>query len=318
MRVRILDLDGGLSAQSALRQRYLPAEFDVRAWGPRLRLACRFGRFARFERALDAVLGSDEDRDPTVTLYGSGDFHHVSLALLRRLTQPFNLLVVDKHPDWMRAIPFLHCGTWVRHAAHLPQVRRIFHVGGDLDFDNGFRWLAPWRLLRSGKITVFPGLRSFARGAWRMVPNLPVRLQPERATTRERLGTLLEADRADLERWPLYISIDKDVMAQEDAVVNWDSGRLSLVEVILIVQAFLGAAGGNLAGMDIVGDWSPVRLRGVLRRFLHLTEHPPLAVDADAAAVINEQTNLRLLDVVRAQIARRRLQQQGAAYRLAA
>jgi hypothetical protein len=70
-------------------------------------MACRLGKFARFERALAGFLGSDTDREPALTLFGSGDFHHVSLALLRRLQQPFNLLVIDKHPDWMRAIPFL-------------------------------------------------------------------------------------------------------------------------------------------------------------------------------------------------------------------
>jgi hypothetical protein len=62
--------------------------------------------------------------------------------------------------------------------------------------------------------------------------------------------------------------------------------------------------------MDVVGDWSPVRLSGPLRRLLHLTEHPPLAVDARDAARRNEALNLALLDHVsrcRARLAARRL-----------
>jgi len=84
----------------------------LRSWGPRLRLACSRRRFARFERSLARELGSARDLEPGLTLYGSGDFHHVSLALLRRLEGPFNLLMLDKHPDWMRGLPFAHCGEW--------------------------------------------------------------------------------------------------------------------------------------------------------------------------------------------------------------
>ena len=104
--------------------------------GTALRLACRFARFHAFEEELGRYL---DGREPALTFYGSGDLHHVSLALLRRFTTPFNLLLLDKHPDWMCGIPFLHCGTWLRHALRLPLLRRVFHVGGDLDFDNAWR-----------------------------------------------------------------------------------------------------------------------------------------------------------------------------------
>src|SRR5262249_29802108 len=145
-----------------------------------IRLGCRFGNFRRFEMALAERCGEDHDSLPHMTFYGSGDFHHVSLALLRRLETPFNLLVLDNHPDWMRALPFLHCGTWLHHAARLPQVRRIFHVGGEVDFDNAYRWLAPWKLLQTEKIVVFPAVRRFQRGRWARVLNKPLRPDPER------------------------------------------------------------------------------------------------------------------------------------------
>src|SRR5207249_572705 len=133
-------------------------------------------------------LNPEASDEPAVTLVGSGDFHHVSLALLRRLPGPFNLLVLDNHPDWMRRVPFLHCGTWVYHAARLPQVQNVFHVGGDVDFDNGYRWLAPWHLLRSGKIRVLPGVRRFA---WRSVPQETVRPAPHVPVTARRVAELL-------------------------------------------------------------------------------------------------------------------------------
>jgi hypothetical protein len=292
MRVRILDLDGSLTRQSRLLVESSAAVVPLQDWGPRLRLACSFGRFRRFEAMLGRCLPPDDG--PGVTFCGSGDFHHVSLALVRRLTTPFNLLILDKHPDWMRAIPFLHCGTWLRHAAALPLVRRVFHVGGDLDFDNAWRWLAPSAELRRGKITVFPAIRRFTGRPWRRVHNVPVR-DAGGSVTRERVSDLLRPFAPGLARCPLYISLDKDVMTRADAVVNWDSGHLRPAEVSAVLGAFVAAAAGNVIGMDVVGDWSAVRLGGPFRRLLHWTEHPALAVDPAEAARTNENTNLALL-----------------------
>ena len=269
------------------------------AWGPRLRLACSWNTFHRFESELTAELGGDRDRRPKLTFIGSGDFHHVSLALLRRQPRLCNLLVLDNHPDWMRRVPFLHCGTWLYHAAHLPQVHRIFHVGGEVDFDNPYRWLAPWKQLRSGKINVLPALRSFQGKNWRDVPHVPLRSASGAPASRNEIEALLAPWRGELESLPLYISLDRDVMRVEQAVVNWDSGHLEATEVLALLKAFLAASTG-LAAMDVVGDWSAVRVAGWLRRLLHWTEHPTLDVDPQEALEVNEQLNLTLIDTVAA------------------
>ncbi len=298
MRLHILDLDGSIPLQQEVMKLGRPKVVPLETWGPRLRMGCSFGRFRRFEQALSEM--TEPETEPVLTLYGSGDFHHVSLALVRRLTQPFNLLVLDNHPDWMRSIPFLHCGTWLNHALRLPLVQRVFHLGGDVDFDNYYRWLAPWRQLRAGKITVLPGIRRFQRGLWRNIGSRPLRQQPEAPIPPGRVEELIEPCRADLARYPLYVSLDKDVMVQQDAVVNWDSGHLRLAEVQSILQVFLTAAGNHLAGVDVVGDWSPVKLQGPLRRILHWTEHPALDVEPLEATAKNEQTNLALLHALKA------------------
>jgi hypothetical protein len=199
----------------------------------------------------------------------------------------------------MTKVPVLHCGTWLYHAARLPQVRRVFHVGGDVDFDNGYRWLAPWKLLRAGKITVLPAVRRFVTKAWKGISHQALRLVSQEALTPERMEELLHPCRDELAACPLYVSLDKDVMRSAEAVVNWDSGWLERAEVCTILHAF-GRASGGLAGMDIVGDWSPVRLQGVFRRVLHWTEHPRLSVVPAVAARTNEETNFALLAAVEA------------------
>jgi hypothetical protein len=294
MHVRILDLDGGVTAQRELIQRTGAEVIPFQGWGPRIRMGCSFGTYGRFETALSSATG------PALTFYGSGDFHHVTLGLLRRLTTPFNLLVLDKHPDWMRGIPIMHCGTWLLHALTLPNIRRVFHLGGDLDFDNGFRVLAPWNRLRSGMITVIPAIRPFTRGRWKHVPNRPLRHAVDQPVNPTRLNDLLDSARLDLARYPLYISLDKDVLSLSDAIVNWDSGHLRLSEVRCVLDWFISACGGRLVAMDILGDWSPVRMAGILRHVLHWTEHPALRVDPAEAAERNAITNLALIDTLRA------------------
>jgi arginase family enzyme len=295
MRSRILDLDGSLLRQPRLLARVAEAPLSLASIAPHLRLGCRDGRFRTFQHRLAEQAGSDCDAEPFLTFYGSGDFHHVSLALLRRLPTACNLLVLDKHPDWMRGLPFLHCGSWLAHAAALPHVGRVFHVGGDLDFDNSYRWLAPWRWLRTGKITVIPARRQFRGRRWRKIPHRPLRRDAHEVADRSRISELAAAFRADLAARPLYVSLDKDVMTAEEAVVNWDSGYLRAGEVLEVIRTFVAAAGGRLAGMDVVGDWSPVRVRGLFRRVLHWAEHPRLHADPNEADARNERLNLTIL-----------------------
>ena len=82
--------------------------------------------------------------------------------------------------------------------------------------------------------------------------------------------------------------------------MNWDSGVLRLPELTLVLQAFIRAAGGRLIGMDVTGDWSPVEVRGWLRRLLHSTEHPQLVIDPREAARRNERANLAILEGIEA------------------
>jgi hypothetical protein len=166
--------------------------------------------------------------------------------------------------------------------------------------------MAPWDALRSGRITAFPALRPFQRGPWSEIVNSPLRAEDQPTLCPDHLDRLLRPFRAELISQPLYISVDKDVLKQSEAVVNWDSGHLELGEVQTVLRGFLHAAGGNLAGMDLLGDWSPVRVRGPLRRLLHWTEHPGLTIDVESASRCNELTNRVLMDTVRRALANER------------
>ena len=221
--VRVLDLDGSLVAQGWLVSRagdHLDPSTRVGSSRPA-------GLLVQDLFVLSSLAGPRGLRvsGPGVTFYGSGDFHHVTLAFLGRIRGPFNLLVLDKHPDWMRGIPFLHCGTWLNHALRLPGLNRVYHCGGDLDFDNAYRWLAPWPDIVSGRVVVFPARRRFVRGRWAGIATHPLLIAG--LIHRGRAQPALHPYRDDLARFPLYVSVDKDVLTADDAAVNWDSGLLA-------------------------------------------------------------------------------------------
>ena len=293
----VLDLDGGVAAQRFWPDGP-PPTLDLRTWGPKIRLCCGMGTFRDFQRDLDAAMPAAQPGKPNLIFYGSGDFHHVSLALCRRVRGPFNLLVIDKHPDCMRRLPFLHCGNWLWHTLNLPNLQKVFHVGGDMDFDNGWRRLLPWREIRAGKIVVFPARRTFEAGQWGRVAHQPLRAEGQTPATPQRVSELLLPHLADLAKCPLYISLDKDSMTAAQAVVNWDSSCLSLAEILAVLDNFVASAPA-VAGMDVVGDWSPPRIDGLLRRALANIEHPHDKVDPVTAQAVNEATNRALLEHLR-------------------
>jgi hypothetical protein len=259
VRLQVLELDDSFSGLPNLPE----TEIHVPAskWGPQIRLACTFRTFGRFRHWLRDALPFTGH---AVTFLGSGDFHHVTLALLERLSEPFNLLILDKHPDWMRGLPFLHCGSWLWHALRLRRLHRVFHCGGEADFDSAYRWLAPRRELRTGRVVVLPAQRRFTRGIWNRVSTSP--LLVDGAFAADRLRKNLEPFLADLTSYPLYVSVDKDVLVSQDAVGNWDSGWLQLADALAVIETFRSVVRAPLIGADLTGDWSPVHLAGWINR----------------------------------------------------
>ncbi|MBW8775373.1 MAG: hypothetical protein JF596_10095, partial [Stenotrophomonas sp.] len=141
----ILDLDGGVLPLPQAQTLALPQ------WHDPLRFACSNATLDRFAAEVLAPLPAQLG---TVML-GSGDFHHLSLPLLRRMRaqEPFQLVVLDNHPDNMR-FPFgMHCGSWVNAASKLPQISHI-HVLGitSSDIGLGHAWENHWRPLMGGRL----------------------------------------------------------------------------------------------------------------------------------------------------------------------
>ncbi|MGE5493474.1 MAG: arginase family protein [Actinomycetota bacterium] len=276
----VLDLDGSLAG---LREAsFLP----LAEWQEAIRFGCGMGVWRAFEKALAAQMPEDYG---TVFL-GSGDFHHLSHLLLKRLrySGPFDMVVFDNHPDNMR-FPFgIHCGSWVRHAARLPGIRTI-HVLGICSGDVGLAhaWENHLLPLYRGRVRYWTiGVDT----GWAQAVGLGKSVR--RFDTGD---ALIEAFTAQQRREdiPVYLSIDKDVLAPEVARTNWDQGELDLEQVGRIIESLAG----RLVGSDITGEISIYRYRAAWKRWLSALDDQP-AIPEDILAAWQAQqmaVNRRLL-----------------------
>ncbi len=126
MHLQILDLDGSPQSQSSLRDAApwsSVTTVNLRDLGPKVRLWSRDETMRRVRERLPA---RDE---PTLSLLGSGDFHHVAVLLMETSTTPMTIIHLDNHPDWVRLAPRWHCGSWINQALRLPSVAKVITLG---------------------------------------------------------------------------------------------------------------------------------------------------------------------------------------------
>jgi len=210
-----------------------------------LRFGCSIANMEAFSRQLDAVLPAEYG----TVFMGSGDFHHISWPLIRRLRNkgPFQVIVFDNHPDNMR-FPFgVHCGSWVRRVAALAHVSHV-HVVGITSNDVGVAhaWENYLRPLYAGKLTNWC-MDVDTRWATRIGLGRSFKVFPDP-------DALIAHFIAMLEQSPqlTYLSIDKDALSPDAAHTNWDQGRL--LEHHL--NAVIDTLASHLIGSDINGEVS--------------------------------------------------------------
>jgi hypothetical protein len=239
--------------------------------------------------------------DPTVTLVGSGDFHHLTPLLLERARDPITLIHFDNHPDWMRLAPAWHCGSWVNQALRSDRVARVITIG---PCSNDLNWpgLKGGNLpaLASGKLRLFP---------WSHAPSRVLRDMPDGASYRCRSHRLIWNNLAELvpDRMAdiilaqiatdaVWITIDKDVLPESEVVTNWDQGQMPLQAVLDLIAA-VGARHG-IAGADICGEYATPRFDSVLKRWEVRRDQPHRATPDASAFARNAEVNRHLLTAI--------------------
>lgn len=296
MHLQILNLDGSLEAQNSLRAAGPWESFstlDLRDLAPALRLWSR-DRSMREARARIAAQAPD---GPTVHLLGSGDFHHLAVPLMERAHAPITIVHIDNHPDWVRLAPRWHCGAWVNQALRLPQVARVITLGvcsDDLvrpDLKGG-----NLPALAAGRVVLFPWRHAPSR-VWRRIPDGPGHRYASGHIVWNNLAdtgvvAALDGILSLISTPSVWISIDKDVLSEADALTNWDQGQMPLAAVLQIIAAV--GARFALTGADICGEYSAPAHRNWFKRWEARMDQPHPVAGVDSLAR-NEATNRQLL-----------------------
>ena len=248
----------------------LPA-VDARGWGPRL----RFSAPSRLIEEFYAELGP---RLAPFVVYGSGDFHHLTALLVRRLIEPFVLVSFDNHPDWDVRPPRWCCGGWVNRALELTPVQKVSVWGcGNFEYWWPRNIFGNRRAERRGELEIH---------AWvdgRPAPDKNRRGTIQRSNWRAKFTQFAQALGAS----DVYVTIDLDCLRAEDAATNWENGRFTIEDVTWALTE-LRRAKARVVGGDICGAFSPQRYARGPQRFIARMDHPKLpAPDLESARAIN-------------------------------
>ena len=95
---------------------------------------------------------------------------------------------------------------------------------------------------------------------------------------------------------PIYLSIDKDVLAREVVQTNWDQGVMRLEEL----ESAIAMLKGRIIGSDVVGDVSSYRYKSRFKRFLSGLDGQPEIPEHSLTEwqAAHQRVNERLLSAI--------------------
>ncbi len=244
---------------------------------------------------------------PWVSFMGSGDYHHLSAILLETLPadlQPVSLVLVDNHPDWFDMPLRYHCGTWVATAMRLPYIESAILIGMTSDDLKGHEfWFSPFADLCSGRITLHPYYLEDVHVPLRW----PDKVAGVAEASSDALGTRLHFETvakltmqgmcqrlaSRLAGKNVILSIDKDCLSPEFATTDWEQGKLTTADLVLIIKTL--STSTNLVGIDVCGEHAPQPLKGPWKRYDAGRLSETNKVDWARANELNQITNVELV-----------------------
>ena len=161
----------------------------------------------------------------------SGNYHYMSALLLDMVKEPFSLVVLDHHPDMQPSMfgDILSCGSWVKNVLDTnANVRDVHVIGADRKLIDELDEADRCRVHFYDREDVILDLDEGYAGTCRVTVKLP------------------ETE------YPVYLSIDKDVIKADYLKTNWDQGEFTALEVLEFTRALL--TGKKVMGVDICGE----------------------------------------------------------------
>ena len=274
----------------------------IRLWG-------RPQKLDDFREALVKQLTSDQ-AEPRLTFMGSGDFHHITTFLvafaLENQTAPITLIHFDNHPDWVKFENGMHCGSWINRALEFRKIGKIITLGACSRDLKRPEWKgANLTLLSRGLLELYPydHAPSRVKRDYHSGASFEHKSGALHWKTIRRMGeqNFIEYLLSRIKTKSVYLTIDKDVLAREDAITNWDQGSMRMPYLLsLVIEIGKRHA---VIGADVTGDYSTPRYSGNL--WTRLCKHAEILIDQPRgkpnhahAVNINSAANHAILEVL--------------------
>lgn len=273
-----IDLDGAWPSD------LLGSAIDCRTWGPRLRYCAR-------RREMEDFYTTVEPHLAPFTLFGSGDFHHLSALWLRRVQEPFTLISFDNHPDWDIRPPYWGCGTWMNRALQLPHLREIAIWGcGNFEMNWPGYLFVSRRALAAHRIAAWPWIERLdpsGRERWRGTT---------RHDWRHQFTSLVQR----LAEQAVYVTVDLDCITEAEATTNWEQGLFTAADIVWALGELRSFA--RIIGGDLCGAASEPTYARRIQRFLANRDHPTKSPIPPGEA---QERNLRAFSTIWLALTRR-------------
>ena len=274
--VRILNFDGSVKSQEKLIARFHPEILELEDLGPKARLWMSKETQNLIYKRIES--SSSEQ----VTFLGSGDFHHLSSLLINQIKEPISLIVFDFHPDWDILPPRLGCGSWVTQALRNKLVRKALLIGVSSE-DISFPGIQSANLgsLKDERLEIYPYAHHSTTVFLRRVPeNKSLKLEKRLLSTKiiwdelkdHNLEDFILAQISNLPTKKVYVSIDKDCLKSDFALTNWEEGKLSLDQLLIMLKIIKEKL--DIVGLDITGDYSKISIPGIIKGAISRLDHP--------------------------------------------
>lgn len=198
------------------------------------------------------------------TLFGSGDFHHLTAIWTRQFHRPFTILSFDNHPDWDIRPPFWSCGAWVNRALEYPMVEGVAIWGcGNFECTFPSRLLGNLRAVKAGRLQVAPWAREKV-----VYPPYLRTITPR--TWKEKFSIWVEKMRGH----KIYVTIDLDCLVEGEVLTNWENGRFTSEDIVWALETLRETV--EIIGGDICGGWSRPQYETRFQEFAGWFDHPKL------------------------------------------
>lgn len=252
-----------------------------------IRFGCSFSRYNQLAAKLNAQL----PKQIGTVLMGSGDYHHMSLMLIERLKsqlkpkQQIQVVIFDNHPDNMRYLFGIHCGSWVSYAAKLPFVSHV-HVIGITSPDIGVfhAWENRLSPLIKNKLTYWCMDVNVGWAKLLGIQNAFLKFKSPNDLIKSFIAEQYQ------DNSPVYLSIDKDVLSEDVVKTNWDQGKLKPYHLFDVISAL----NERIIGSDICGEISSFKYASRLKQFLSQLDDQPIIPESLLKTYQSQQHELNL------------------------